>query len=134
MIFDKKRDSLLSLTSNILKSEEIFIEYPTEIKNFKKSLRNILDSCFTLLKKSKTKVEEDSINLEMLKTNIKDYTCDNPDMDSEVYFYAMRNSLKLLIENYENKIDLKSNLFEVIMTVFLFIDFLKYSIDEILIC
>lgn len=131
LVIPKKENLLNNLIYSILISEETFIEHPLEIEAGKLSIKKIIDNAFILLKELKINPEE--IGLENVKNDIKDYSTTNPDMDLEVYFYTIRNSIKHLIKFQQNISELKTHLFKIIMTLFLFVEFLNYNIDDILV-
>lgn len=132
---NKIKNSLLALTYDILKLEEVLVE-STEKEKEIKHLGDILQSAFIIVSENKieinNKVELD-LDLDNWKNNIKKYKITH-NISKEVYLYALRDSLKNLIKAIDNKneVDIKTFIFELIIKTFLYIDFENLSIDHIL--
>lgn len=127
----KYKNTVLSLTLNVLKLEEVFEEkeFTEKIINY---LGEILKDSFALVNENKIPInnkEMPDFDLDNWKDSVKLYKKKMPAIpNARTYLYVMRSSLKNILDEK----DIKIYLFDLIIKTFLFIDTLNLSIDSVL--
>lgn len=131
---NKNKKDLIPLIISILNCEEVLVEKSENLELVKNELKNFLNTLFIVIKSNNVNIKSETkeLDLDYWKDNIKDYRSQNPNMNKDVFFYSIRNTLKYLILEINNKIHLTAHLLEMVIKTFLFIDFLELSLDDIL--
>jgi hypothetical protein len=130
-----KEAILLSLTVAILEAEEVLIEQYVNTPKVIEVLKNILRVSFSYCKENKIEVNNDKtkdLDLDYWKNNIQIFKTKSININKDIFFYSIRNSLMFLIKEKKEKLLQKAYIFEIIIKTFLFIDFLNLSIDVLL--
>ena len=132
---DNKVELVNEITLSILKLEEVFVEKNKNQLLICQNSKNILDNCFIFCLKNKIEINhitEKVLDLDYWKNNIILYKVKSADMGSDVFLYSVRNSLMSLIEVKKIKNFMKTHIFEIIVKMFLLLDFYNINIDELL--
>ena len=132
---EKGKNLFETLTISILNLEEALVEKRENSSLVKAVFINTLYDCFSLIKDLKIEInnsELQEVDLDYWKNNIHVFKSRINDPNIEVYLYSIRNSLKYLLQKKKDKQYSKAYLFEIIIKLFLSIDFYGFSINKLL--
>lgn len=131
----KTKSSLLELSYEILKLEELLIENADFSKNITQ-LGDVMYQIFLCLIDNRVDINSTTnpdLDLDHWKNNIKKYRLKNK-VSNDIYLYTIRNTLKNLIRASQDNSEyyVKVHLFELMIKTFLYVDYVDLSIDAIL--
>lgn len=130
--YGQKKKLLTQLTYSILKMEQLLIEEKNEHGKIIESIQEVISNCFTICNAYNIDVSNPNhrdLDLDYWKNNISDYRIKNEELNCDIFNYSIRDSLMNLIEYFENQVLRKVHIFEIIIKIFLLLDFYQIDID-----